>query len=324
MAIAFNPSSYTIGKVRKLLDIYSEHALTDAQRAEVRNQLDIAEAATTAANNLERTVVTRAENLATKATTADPAAIVALAADLPSADAVNAVAAAAYTNAGDNAWGVLVDATPALIDALNARMSELCDIAIPLGEALTAKKISSADEAIRAGLAEAWGEFHVAADELADLISVVTTMRDSAPIAKPRGSKAQGDHWQLRHPLPDHYFDRYTGTVEKKLIVFKCGPYVPATEEEAAAVLASWNDAETPAADIEPAPNDARAQAEERQEAREIRDRMRDHVDPDRIDAAHFDAFGTQAPTEHINISRRWESPSFGQRNSKRITPPDA
>lgn len=238
--------SYFPGRDKRAITTMSPvlHALgllTDADLDRVHTLIDRAEMASRTAYDAASLTLAAATIVGAKLATdekTDPARILKAATDLPSQNAVDAVATAIYEDcvraARDIAFANAVQIAGTLTEQYEQISEEF--------HTLDLGGVRSDRAAIDAGKVDEFRQFHQLQDRYSALREIHALARDHHLIPTPRMDSEHGEHWKFRLPkdrmqaLGADELGRFAEEIRRE-------PYCPTSRDEALAIGAGWGNA---------------------------------------------------------------------------------
>ncbi|WP_328858151.1 hypothetical protein OG579_03825 [Williamsia herbipolensis] len=219
------------------LDLLTEEDLDRAHKLH-----DQAREYLTLSRNSEQAVARKVAELADKLA-ADPKTtpekVVGATTGIPDARAVTSIAETLERSLNRQAQAIVLARVGEAVGRLNARLAEIADETESVASDLS--NITTPQQAIDAGAVDQWRRAQALIAEYKDIASVVYELRELRTIPRPRSSES-GPHWRfLRDEDQTSWLPQDATAWQKHVRDMQRRPWVPASEDEAKAVLDQWN-----------------------------------------------------------------------------------
>ena len=225
------------------LDLLSE---TDLDRA--RKLQKQAREYLTLARSSEQVVARKIDEAAQKLVAdvkTTPDKIVAATVGIPDARAVASIAEQMERSLNRQAQSIVLKRAGEAVGRLNTRLNEIADETETVASDLS--NITTPQQAIDAGAVESWRRAQALIAEYNDIANVIYTLRELRIVPRPRSSES-GSHWRfMRDEDQSTWLPKDQTAWQVHCRNMRRRPWVPASEDEAKAVLDQWNRAEVPA-----------------------------------------------------------------------------
>lgn len=219
------------------LDLLAEgdrdRALKLVERAKVYSDL---------ARNSEQAVARKIAEAAQKLI-ADPKAtpdkVVEATVGIPDARAVTTIAEQLERNLTRQARDIVMAKVGEACPRLNTILAEIADRTAEVANALGG--VQDAQDAINRGVVDEWREAQALIGQYKDIAELIRELRDLRVIPRPKSSQS-GSHWMyLRDEDRSTWLPKDPTPWQIHVRSMSRRPWIPASEDEAAAVLADWN-----------------------------------------------------------------------------------